>query len=55
MKTTYLGDGVYLQEGENGIWIYTFDGYEKKNYIFFEHDTLNAFKLWMQSQENRDG
>lgn len=55
MKKHYIGDGVYVKEGENGLWIFTFDGYQEKCHIFLEHDTLASLELLLNTLRGRVG
>lgn len=54
MKSTYLGDGVYIEETARApgmLKLYTSNGIEETNVIWLEPEVIEALILFLESGE----
>jgi len=50
MTKMYLGDSVYVEMHDHGIWLTTENGLGPSNTIYLEHQVLDALLLFLRQQ-----
>ena len=53
MKSTYLGDGVYIELSNHGVVITTTGGTGDNNTIYLDTCVLEALEAWLKSHRER--
>lgn len=48
-KKFYLGDGVYIEKTDDGVRLFTYDGYEEKNSIFLGQEEITCLILTLRN------